>query len=97
LRAKGVDVIACISVNDAWVMQAWGEAQGAGDKVVMLADGAGEFARAMGLDFDGSAFGLGMRSQRYAAVIEDGIFTQLEVEPTAGVDVSSSEQILAKL
>jgi peroxiredoxin len=97
LRAKGVDVIACISVNDAWVMQAWGEAHGARDKIVMIADGAGEFAKAMGLDFDGAAFGLGLRSQRYAAVIEDGTVTQLEVEPTAGVDVSSCEQILTKL
>lgn len=97
LRAKGIDVIACVAVNDAWVMDAWGRDQGVGDNILMLADGSGEFARAMGLDFDGSAFGLGLRSQRYAAVIDDGIITQLEVEPSAGVDVSSCTNILTKL
>lgn len=97
LRAKGVDAIACVSVNDAWVMDAWAKAQGADGKVLMLADGAGEFAKAMGLDFDGSGFGLGLRSRRYAAVIKDGIITELEVEPAGGVVVSSCENILAKL
>jgi peroxiredoxin len=96
LKAKGVDTIACIAVNDAWVMDAWAKAQGS-DDIMMLADGSGEFARAMGLEFDGSGFGLGTRSQRYAAVIEDGTITQLEVEPKAGVDVSSCESILEKL
>jgi peroxiredoxin len=96
LKAKGVDTIACIAVNDAWVMDAWAKAQGAGD-IVMLADGSGEFAKAMGLEFDGSGFGLGMRSQRYAAVIEDGTITKLEVEPKPGVDVSSCESIAEKL
>lgn len=97
LRAKGVDTIACVSVNDAWVMDAWGKAQGAGTDILMLADPSGEFTKAMGLAFDGSAFGLGVRSQRYAAVIEDGIVTDLEVEPKAGVDVSSCESMLAKV
>lgn len=97
LTAKGVDTIACISVNDAWVMDAWGRDQGVGDSILMLADGAGEFTKAMGLDFDGSAFGLGVRSQRYAAVIDDGIIVELEVEPKPGVDVSSCDSILAKL
>ena len=96
LKAKGVDTIACIAVNDPWVMDAWAKSQGA-DDIVMLADGSGEFARAMGLEFDGSGFGLGTRSQRYAAVIEDGTITQLEVEPKSGVDVSSCESILEKL
>jgi glutaredoxin/glutathione-dependent peroxiredoxin len=96
LRAKGVDTIACISVNDAWVMDAWGEAQGAGD-IVMLADGNGEFAAAMGLTLDGSGAGLGTRSQRYAAVIEDGVITDLEVEPKPGVDVSSCDNLLTKV
>ena len=96
LKAKGVDTIACIAVNDAWVMDAWAKAQGS-DDIVMLADGSGEFARAMGLEFDGSGFGLGKRSQRYAAVIEDGTITQLEVESKPGVDVSSCESILEKL
>ena len=97
LAAKGVDKIACIAVNDPWVMEAWADSQGVGDKIVMLADGSGEFAKAMGLDFDGSAFGLGLRSQRYAAVIEDGIITKLEVEPGPGVNASSCENILSKL
>lgn len=97
LRAKGVDTIACVSVNDAWVMDAWAKASGAGEQILMLADGSGQFAKAMGLDFDGSAFGLGLRSRRYAAVIEDGIITQLEVEPAGGVVVSACENVLAKL
>ena len=97
LKSKGVDTIACVAVNDAWVMDAWGKAQGVGDDIVMLADPSGEFTQAMGLAFDGSAFGLGLRSQRYAAVIEDGIVTDLEVEPKPGVDVSSCESMLAKV
>ncbi|HUY21393.1 MAG TPA: peroxiredoxin [Acidimicrobiales bacterium] len=97
LTAKGVSTIACVSVNDAWVMKAWGDAQGVGDKIVMLADGNAEFTRAMGLEWDGSGAGLGLRSQRYAAVIEDGVVTSLEVEPTPGVDVSSCANILTKL
>jgi peroxiredoxin len=96
LKAKGVDTIACIAVNDAWVMDAWGQAQGATD-ILMLADGNAEFTEAMGLAFDGSGAGLGTRSQRYAAVIEDGVITSLEVEPKPGVDVSSCESVLAKV
>ena len=95
--AKGVDRIACISVNDAWVMDAWGREQGAGDKILMLADGNGDFTKAMGLEFDGGGVGLGMRSQRYAAVIENGVITELDVEPKAGVDVSSCENVLTHL
>lgn len=97
LKAKGVTTIACVSVNDPWVMQAWADAQGVGDSIVMLADGNGEFTRAMGLDWDGTGAGLGLRSQRYAAVIENGVITSLEVEPKPGVDVSSCSNILAKL
>ncbi len=97
LHAKGVDTIACISVNDAWVMDAWGESQGVGDKIVMLADGNGDFANAMDLVMDGTGAGLGNRSQRYAAVIEDGIITDLQVEPAPGVDVSSCENLLTKV
>jgi peroxiredoxin len=97
LKAKGVSVIACVSVNDPWVMAAWAESQGVGDAIVMLADGNGEFTRAMGFDYDGSGAGLGTRSRRYAAVVEDGVVTSLEVEPKPGVDVSSCENILAKL
>jgi peroxiredoxin len=98
LRAKGVDTIACVAVNDPWVMQAWAEAQGATDKgIVMLADGNAEFTRAMGLEFDGAVAGLGVRSQRYAAVIEDGVFTSLDVEPGGGVDVSACSVVLGKV
>jgi glutaredoxin/glutathione-dependent peroxiredoxin len=97
LHAKGVDTIACISVNDAWVMDAWGEAQGVGDKILMLADGNGDFANAMDLVMDGTGGGLGNRSQRYAAVIEDGVITSLEVESKPGVDVSSCDNLLTKV
>lgn len=97
LRAKGVDTIACISVNDPFVMGAWGEAQKVGDRVVMLADGNGDFARAVGLEMDGSGFGLGTRSQRYAAVIEDGVVTALHVEAGPGLSVSAADAILETL
>ncbi len=97
IRAKGVDRIVCLSVNDAFVMGAWAEAQGAGDKVVLAADGNGDFTRAMGLDFDGSNFGMGIRSQRYAAVIENGVVTKLAVEAPMQFEVSSAEAILAAL
>jgi glutaredoxin/glutathione-dependent peroxiredoxin len=95
--AKGVDRIACVAVNDAWVMDAWGKSQGASDKILMLADGNGEFTKAMGLEFDGGGVGLGLRSQRYSAVIDNGVVTQLDVEPKPGVDVSSCESVLTRL
>ena len=97
VKREGVDTIACVAVNDAWVMQAWADDQGVGDRILMLGDGSGDFTRAMGLEADMSAFGLGVRSQRYAAVIEDGTVTSLEVEPKPGVDVSSCESMLTKL
>jgi glutaredoxin/glutathione-dependent peroxiredoxin len=97
LSAQGVDRIACIAVNDAWVMDAWGKDQGVGDNILMLADGNAAFADAMGLAFDASGFGLGTRSQRYAAVIEDGVITHLDVEAGGGVDVSSCEAVLGRL
>jgi glutaredoxin/glutathione-dependent peroxiredoxin len=97
LTAKGVDTIACVAVNDPFVMGAWGQAQGTGDKVLMLSDGNGEFTAAVGLELDGSGFGLGTRSQRYAAIIDDGVVTDLMVEPGTGVDVSSADAVLAKL
>ena len=96
LKANGVDTVACISVNDAWVMHAWGNDQNAGE-IQMIADGNGDFAKAMGLEMDGSAFGLGLRSQRYAVIIDDGVVTKLLVEPGPGVDVSSAETVLANL
>ena len=97
LLAKGVDTVACVSVNDAFVMGAWGEAQGVDGKVTMLADGNGDFARAMGLELDGSGFGLGIRSQRYAAVVRDGVLAELMVEPGPGLEASSAEKVLEKL
>ncbi len=98
LRAKGVDKVVCIAVNDAFVMDAWGKAQKVGDTVVMVGDGNGEFTRAMGLEMDVSVVGLGERSQRYAAVIDDGVITSLFVEePGKGLDVSSAESVLASL
>jgi len=97
LAAKGVETVACVSVNDAFVMGAWGQAQGTDGKVLMLADGNGEFTSETGLVMDGSGFGLGTRSQRYAAIIEDGVVTDLAVETAPGLDVSSADAILAKL
>jgi len=94
LRAKGVDTVACISVNDPFVMAAWGEAQKVDGRVVLLADGNGDFTRAVGLEMDGSGFGLGTRSQRYAAVIEDGVVTVLNVEPGPGLSVSAADAVL---
>jgi len=97
LRKKGVDTIACISVNDAFVMGAWGSDRGVGADVLMLADGNGSFTEAVGLEMDGTSFGLGTRSKRYAAILEDGVVRELFVEPKGGVDVSSADAVLAAL
>ncbi len=96
LAEKGVDTVACLSVNDAYVMGAWGRSQRVEDTIVMLGDGNGEFTRAMGLEVDLAGAGLGLRSKRYAAIIEDGIITSLFVE-SAGLDVSSAESVLKAL
>jgi len=97
IKAKGVDEIVCLSVNDAFVMGAWGEDQGAEGKVTMLADGNGEFAKAVGLDFDGSGIGFGLRSQRYAMVVNDGVVETLNVEAPMKFEVSDADSILAAL
>jgi peroxiredoxin len=97
ILAKGVDTIACISVNDPFVMGAWAKDQKVPDSVVMLSDGNGEFTRAMGLEMDGRGVGLGARSQRYAAVIDNGVVSALFVEPERGLTVSSAEAVLATL
>jgi peroxiredoxin len=97
LKAKGVDVIACIAVNDVFVMGAWAKDQGVGDKVVMLADGSGTFTKALGLELDLVARGLGVRSQRYAMVVRDRKMTHLAVEAPGGYEVSSAEAIIAAL
>jgi peroxiredoxin len=97
LKEKGVDIVACISVNDPFVMGAWGKDRSAGEEVLMLADGNAEFTSAVGLEMDGSGFGLGKRSQRYAMIIDDGVVSTLNVESGPSVDVSSAEAILAAL
>ncbi len=97
IRGKGVDEIVCVSVNDAFVMGAWGEAQKAKGKVRLLADGNGDFTKAVGLAMDASGFGMGSRSQRYAMIVKDGKVTELLVEPKGGLDVSSAETVLSKL
>jgi peroxiredoxin len=97
IKAKGVDTIACVSVNDAFVMNAWGKDQNAGDKVLMLADGNGEFTDKMGLSFDASGFGMGKRSQRYAMLVDNGTIKALNVEKPGAFEVSSAEAVMKVL
>ena len=97
LKGKGIDKVACISVNDAFVMDAWGKAQNAGDKVEMIADGNAAFADAIGLPLDASRNGLGKRSQRYAMVVDKGVVTKLYVEKPGAFEVSSAEHVLGDL
>ena len=97
LKSKGIDSVACLSVNDAFVMDAWGKDQGVEDKVMMLADGNGEFTKAVGLTMDGTGYGMGLRSQRYAMVLDDGVIKTLNVEAPGAFEVSSAESILKAL
>lgn len=97
LKAKEIDEIACTAVNDAFVMTAWGRSAGVDGKVTMLADGNGEFAQAMGLTMDGSKFGMGIRGQRWSAVVNDGVVEQLNVEEPGGYGVSGAEHMLGQL
>ncbi|HEY2112338.1 MAG TPA: peroxiredoxin [Dongiaceae bacterium] len=97
LKSKGIDAVACLSVNDAFVMDAWGKDQGVEDKVMMLADGNGEFTKAVGLTMDGTGYGMGLRSQRYAMVLDDGVIKTLNVEAPGAFEVSSAEAILKAL
>ncbi len=94
---KEIDLIACVSVNDAFVMGAWGNAQVAGDKVVMLADGNAEFTKAVGLQMDATKFGMGVRSQRYAMLLEDGVVKKLYVEEPGAYAISSAEHMLKEV
>ncbi len=96
-NSKGVDKIICMSVNDAFVMAAWAQDQGAGDKVEMLADGNGDFARALGLTMDGKGFGMGERAQRFSMVLEGGVVKHLNIEEPGAYDVSSAEYMLNQL
>jgi glutaredoxin/glutathione-dependent peroxiredoxin len=97
LKAKGVDAIACTSVNDIFVLEAWAKSQNVGDTVIMLADGNGAFAKALGLDMDAAKFGLGTRSQRYSMLVEDGVVRQLNVEEGGAFEVSSADYLLSRL
>ena len=97
IKAKGVDTVACTAVNDVFVMDAWGKSANVGDNVMMLADGNGEYAKALGLELDGSGFGLGQRGSRFALVIDDGTVTQTFIEEGGAFEVSSAENVLANL
>ncbi|MDP1618171.1 peroxiredoxin [Phenylobacterium sp.] len=97
LKGQGVDVIACLSVNDAFVMKAWGESQSVGDDIMMLADGSGDFTRAVGLTMDAAKFGMGERSQRYSMIVEDGVVKSLNIEEPGEFRVSSAEYLVDQL
>lgn len=97
LRDKGIDTIACMAVNDVFVMDAWGKDRGVGDDVMMLADGNGEYARALGLEMDGTGFGMGMRGQRFAVVVDNGTATHVAVEAPGQFEVSKADAILDAL
>ncbi len=97
LKAKGVDTIACLSVNDAFVMKAWGDSQDVGENILMLADGNGDFTKAIGLELDGSKFGMGQRSQRYSMIVDDGVVKELNVEAPGEFKVSAADYMLGQL
>jgi peroxiredoxin len=97
IHAKGVNTIACMAVNDVFVMNAWGKSAGVGDKIVMLADGNGEYAKALGLELDAKGYGMGMRGQRFAIVVKDGVATRVDIEEPGQFKVSAAEAILAHL
>jgi peroxiredoxin len=97
LKGKGIDTIACLSVNDAFVMKAWGKAQGTEGKVEMVADGNAEYTKALGLDFDASGFGMGTRGQRFALVVDNGVVKNLNVEAKGEFKVSSADYVLGQI
>lgn len=97
IKAKGVNTIACMSVNDVFVMNAWGKDQGVGEDVMMLADGNGDFAKALGLEMDGTGFGMGTRAQRFSLIAKDGVVTELNIEAPGEFKVSSADHILGQL
>ena len=97
ILGKGVDTIACMAVNEVFVMDAWGKDRDVGDKVSMLADGNGEYSKALGLEMDATAFGMGMRGQRFAIIVDDGVASHVAVEDAGALQVSSAEAILANL
>ena len=97
LKNKNVDTVACMAVNDVFVMTAWGQDRGVGENIMMLADGNGDYAKALGLDFDASGFGMGVRGQRFAIIVDDGIATHVAVEAAGQFEVSKAEAILEAL
>ncbi len=97
IKAKGVDTIACVAVNDAFVMDAWGKDQNVADKVLLLADGSGDFSRALGMEFDLTSKGLGVRSQRYSMIVEDGVVKALNIDEGGALKASGAETILGQL
>jgi peroxiredoxin len=97
LKAKGVDTIACMAVNDVFVMNAWGKHSNVGDKVLMLADGNGDYARALGLELDARGFGMGTRGQRFALIVDDGVVQTVNVEAPGQFKVSAAEHLLGQL
>ncbi len=97
IKAKGVDEIACLSVNDAFVMAAWGKSAAADDKVTMLADGSAEFTKLLGLEMDASKYGMGIRGQRFSMLVKDGKVTELNVEDPGAFAVSSAEHLMGQL
>jgi peroxiredoxin len=97
IKAKGVDSIACMAVNDVFVMNAWGKLGGVGDKILMLADGNGTYAKALGLDFDASKFGMGVRGQRFALIVKNGVATQVNIEAPGEFKVSAADYVLKQL
>ena len=98
IKGKGVDMVACVSVNDVFVLDAWAKQSGAQDKIKFLADGNAEFAKATGLELDASGFGMGLRSQRFSMIVNDGVVEALNLEPQAGqAEVSSASEILGQL
>ena len=97
IKAKGIDTIACMAVNDVFVMGAWGQSANVGDKVLMLADGNGDYAKALGLEMDGRGFGMGGRGQRFSLIVDNGVVTQLNIEPPGKFDVSSAECAIGQL
>ena len=97
LKAKGVDTIVCMAVNDAFVMNAWGKASNVGDKVLMAGDGNGDYTRALGLAMDARGFGMGERSQRFAIIVKDGVATHVNVEAPGKLEVSTAEHVIGQL
>ena len=97
IRARGVDTIACMAVNDVFVMDAWGKDQGVGDAVLMLADGSAVYATALGLESDASAWGMGIRSKRFAIIVDDGVATTVAVDEPGQFELSSAQAILERL